>query len=136
MLSTILILSLVILLFLIIGYYIGKFVNDKKWEKKVPDIRKDAITKSKKVLTGLFSEQLAPFLPDFPWKPTEARFIGKPIDFIIFEGMDEKDIQKVIFVEVKSGKSRLSKHEKNLKDTIKDKKIEWVEYRIPEDLGK
>lgn len=80
--------------------------------------------------------QLAPYLPDFPYNPTEARFIGKPIDLIVFRGMDEKDIQEVIFVEVKSGKSRLNPIEKNLKEIIKNKEIRWVEYRIPEELNK
>jgi predicted Holliday junction resolvase-like endonuclease len=35
----------------------------------------------------VFSEQVAPFLPDFPedLKASEARFIGKPVDFLIFD---------------------------------------------------
>ena len=85
---------------------------------------------------GQFSEQLAPYLPDFPYSPTEARFIGKPIDFIIFEGMDNKEITAVKFVEVKSGKSSLSTHERKLKDVIINKNISWEEYRIPENLTK
>jgi len=34
--------------------------------------------KSRAVLGGQFSEQLAPFLPDFKYLPTECRFVGKP----------------------------------------------------------
>ncbi|GAH57636.1 unnamed protein product, partial [marine sediment metagenome] len=59
---------------------------------------------------------------------------GKPIDLIVFKGMDEKDINEVVFVEVKSGKAKLSPVEKKLKDTIKNKKVRWEEYRIPEEL--
>lgn len=92
--------------------------------------------KSRAVLGGQFSEQLAPYLPDFEYLPTECRFVGKPIDFIVFKGMDRKDIDEVVFVEVKSGKSKLSPSEKKLKKAIDEKKVKWVEYRIPEDVTK
>ena len=90
--------------------------------------------KSRAVLSGMFSEQLAPYLPDFNFKPTEVRFLGKPVDFIVFKGIDGKEINEIVFVEVKSGKSQLSKVEKSLKKTIENKKVSWEEYRIPEDL--
>ena len=88
------------------------------------------------MIGGQFSEQLAPYLPNFNFNPTECKFLGKPIDFIVFKGMDEKNINEVIFVEVKSGKAKLNTHEKNLKNTIDKKKVRWVEYRIPEELTK
>src|SRR3989338_5246538 len=132
--------AILILIILLIGYFIGKKAGigkaNREWENNVPNIREDAIKKSRAVLGGQFSEQLAPYLPDFPYSPTEARFIGKPIDFIIFEGMDNKEITAVKFVEVKSGKSSLSTHERKLKDVIINKNISWEEYRIPENLTK
>lgn len=117
-------------------FFFGQFLKNREWEAKVPDIRQDAIKKSRSVLGGQFSEQLAPYLPNFAHKPTEVRFIGKPIDFIVFKGMDEKNIEEVIFVEVKSGKSSLSSNERKLRDAINNKKIRWEEYRIDENITK
>ena len=132
-----LILAVALIIFIfIIGYLIGKYVSQKKFEEKIPQIRETAINQSRAVLSGQFSEQLAPYLPDFPYKPTEARFIGKPIDFVVFRGMDEKKIDEVVFVEVKSGKSQLSKVEKTLKSAVESKKISWREYKVPEELTK
>jgi len=129
---------IIFLLGLIIAYYlgnkIGKFRRDKYWESEIPNYRKDAIMKSRSVLGGQFSEQLAPYLPNFEYLPTECKFLGKPIDFIVFKGMDEKKIDEIVFVEVKSGNAKLNQHEKNLKDAIDKKKVKWVEYRIPEGL--
>ena len=125
-----------LIIFLFIGYLMGKYIAKKQFEEKIPGLREDAIKKSRAVLSGQFSEQLAPYLPDFPYKPTEARFIGKPIDFVIFKGMDEKKIDEVVFVEVKSGQSQLSKVEKSLKETIEKKNILWNEYQVPEDIVK
>ena len=135
-LSTILLIIVLVIIAILAGYLIGKLITDRKWNELLPGIREDAIKRSRAVLTGFFSEQLAPYLPDFPYSPTEARFIGKPIDFIVFKGMDEKDIKDVVFVEVKSGKASLSSHERKLRDIIKDKKVNWEEYRIPEKLTK
>ena len=119
-----------------LGYKSGYFRRDRYWELELPSYRKEAIMKSRAVLSGQFSEQIAPFLPDFPYLPTECRFVGKPIDLIVFKGMDDKDIKEVVFVEVKSGESKLSSHEKRLKEIIDKKRVRWEEYRIPEELTK
>ena len=130
-------LVLIFIFILIIGFLIGKRYADYLWKyKKMPELTEEAIKKSRAVLGGQFSEQLAPYLPDFKYSPTEVRFIGKPVDFIVFKGMDSKDISEVVFVEVKSGKSSLSTHERKLRDAIIDKKVSWEEYRIPEDVTK
>ena len=120
-----------------LGQKIGASRKHSEWENDLmPQHRKDAILKSRAVLGGQFSEQLAPYLPDFNFSPTECRFIGKPIDFIVFKGADNKKIEEVIFVEVKSGNSKVNAHEKNLKETIDKKRVKWVEYRIPDEVTK
>ncbi len=136
--TIILIIALLIGLFVAyrIGRKAGSFERDTYWEGEMPNHRRDAIMKSRAVLGGQFSEQLAPYLPDFDYLPTECRFIGKPIDFIVFKGMDGKDINEIVFVEVKSGNAKLNQHEKNLKETVDKKRVRWVEYRIPEELTK
>ena len=124
--------SFLVMAMLYIGFLIGNFVSKKQMEEKIPDIREEAIKQSRSVLAGQFSEQIAPYLPDFPYNPTEARFLGKPIDFIVFRGMDEKNIDEIVFVEVKSGKSALNGVQKSLKKSIENRKISWHEYRIPD----
>ena len=128
--------SIFVVIILYIGYRIGVLFGEERAKRKFNEmesaIRKDAISRSRAVLSGQFSEQLAPYLPDFPYKPTEVRFVGKPIDFIVFKGLDEKEPSEVVFVEVKSGKSRLSGVEKKLKDAVENKRVSWEEYRIPD----
>lgn len=128
------IILLAVILFL--GYLAGKYAANRQWKDKIPDLREDAVKQSRAVLSGQFSEQLSPYLPDFPYRPTEARFIGKPVDFIVFKGMDEKKISEVVFVEVKSGQSALNKVEKSLKSAIQNKNILWNEYKVPEEITK
>ena len=121
---------------LIIGYLIGHVVGthrrEKMWQTALPEHRADAIARSRAVLAGQFSEQLAPYLPDFPFNPSECKFIGKPVDFLVFHGLDQKNVTGVSFVEVKSGKSKLSSTEATVKEAILNGKVNWAEYRVPD----
>lgn len=137
---TIVLLAVLFLLGIVIAYLAGMKIatikRDRYWENELPNHRKDAVFRSRAVLSGQFSEQLAPFFPGFNFKPTECKFLGNPVDFIVFKGMDNKKIDEVVFVEVKSGNSKLSGIEKSLKETIENKNIRWEEYRIPEEVTK
>ena len=94
-------------------------------------VRKDAIKRSRSVIGGQLAEQVAPFLPGFPCNPGDARFIGKPVDFIAFPGMTEDNqVHEVLLIEVKTGKSALSGREKDVKKAVAEGRVRYVEYRV------
>ena len=79
----------------------------------------------------LVSEQMAPLLPGFPFDPGDCRFIGKPVDFLVFKGMNEREITEVIFLEVKSGAAKaLNDQEKKLREAIQAGRVRWAEYDV------
>ncbi len=117
-----------------IGMYLGSLQRDKYWEEQIPGIKKDSIERSRASLGGQFSEQLAPYLPNFKYKPTECKFLGKPVDLIVFEGLDEKEVTEIVFVEVKSGGSELNTVQRKIRDAVKAGRVRWDEYRIPREL--
>jgi len=103
----------------------------EEWKQRYEkEIRRDAIEKSKAVIAGKVSEHFIPYLPEFRYNPKDARFIGSPVDLIVFDGLDEGDSRKIVFVEVKSGKSTLSKRERLIRDAIEQKRVEWVVLRV------
>ncbi|MCQ2585063.1 MAG: Holliday junction resolvase [Treponema sp.] len=111
----------------ILGWIFGKVSSFSKMRK----IRKDAVTRSRAVIGGQVAEQVAPFLPEFPGNPGDCRFVGKPVDFVVFSGMTEKDsVDEILFVEVKTGGSALSEREKQVRDCIVKGRVRYVEYRI------
>jgi predicted Holliday junction resolvase-like endonuclease len=79
--------------------------------------RADAVKQSGATIRGNVTQHLIPYFPDFPWSPRDTRFIGTPIDLIIFSGLsEEKELDGIIFVEVKSGKTgALSESQKKVK---------------------
>ena len=117
-----------------IGVSSGSLQRDKYWEEQIPEIKKDSIERSRASLGGQFSEQLAPYLPNFKYKPTECKFLGKPVDLLVFEGLDEKEVTEIVFVEVKSGGSELNTVQRKIRDAVKAGRVRWDEYRIPKEL--
>jgi predicted Holliday junction resolvase-like endonuclease len=114
----------------VVAYFFGRLVRSGE----IKSHRADAISRSRAVLSGQFSEQLAPVLPGFLHNPNEVRFIGKPIDFVSFKGLDSRKIDEVVFVEVKSGDSKLSSIERSLKEAVEDGRVRWEEYRVDKEL--
>lgn len=93
-------------------------------------IRQDAIMRSQATISGQVHEQLLPILPDFPFNPRDARFLGSPVDLVIFDGLDAGQLARIVFVEVKTGGSGLSKRERQLRDVVAAGRVSWQEMRV------
>lgn len=111
----------------------GRAREDAEWRgRKLESVVKARLKQSRAVLGGLSSEQIAPLIPGFPYDPGDCRFVGKPVDFIVFRGMNQRQIAEVIFLEVKSGAARtLNEQEKKLRDVIRAGKVRWAEFDLP-----
>lgn len=73
---------------------------------------------------GKFIEHYIPWIKKiFPYDPKKFRFLGNPIDGILF-GDD-----KIYFMEFKTGKSGLNKKQRKIKKLIKNKKVGWKEIK-------
>lgn len=71
---------------------------------------------------------MVPFHKTFPFNPKDARFIGSPIDMIVFDGHSEKQDEITIWiVEVKTGNSRLTEGQQKIKTAVKNAQIRWFE---------
>src|SRR5882724_5875879 len=98
-------------------------------------IRKDAIEKSRAVILGKVSEHLVPFFPGFQHNPKDARFIGTPVDFVVFDGLDDGEVRGITFMEVKTGSSSLNTRERQVRNVVKQRAVEWEELRLPSVLS-
>ena len=116
---------------LIIGLLLG-LVYVLIWKARhTGAIRQDAIQRSLAVTVGKVSEQLVPYLPDFHFNPKDVRFLGSPVDLVVFDGLDAGSVRRVIFIEVKTGTSGLSTRERQVRDAIQAGNVEWTELRVP-----
>ena len=93
------------------------------------DARQSAIQQSRAVSRGQMYEQLVPHLPDFEFNPKDARFLGQPVDFVVFDGLDEGELRRIVFVEVKTGGAKLTRREALIRDAVREGRIAWKEVR-------
>lgn len=100
--------------------------------KKEKELRADAIRRSGNVIKGKRAEQLVPFDPAWPFDPRDCRFVGAPIDYVVFEGLSGGDLERVVFVEVKTGRSRLNKRERQVKEAIENSEFTFMQFRVKE----
>ncbi len=106
-------------------------VSLEQWKVEAEkEIRKDAIDKSQSVTMGKMTEHMVPYLPGFGFNPSDARFIGSPIDLVVFDGLGSDEVKKIVFVEIKTGASTLSTRERLVRDAIIEKRVEWLELKI------
>ena len=106
-----------------------------KWQAETEQARKAAINQSRAVLGGKFTEQMVPFFPDFKYDPTDVRFIGSPIDMVVFPGLAKGDPEEIVILEVKTGKSaQLTPAQKKIRQLVEDGMVRWDEiYRAVEE---
>jgi len=107
---------IILIEFLVIIILIVKIIDLRKSLKKI-NFSKSSLS----VKYGKTMEELAPFMKNYPYNPENFKFIGSPIDGIQF------DEDKIIFVEFKTGSSKLSKKQKKIKKMIEDKKLFFKE---------
>lgn len=98
--------------------------------KTLRDERAMSVKKSKSVILWEVYEKVLPFLPNFPYAPRDMTFVWKWIDYIVFDWLSDWNLKKIIFLEVKSGSSKLNTNEKMIRDKILENKIEYKEYKI------
>jgi predicted Holliday junction resolvase-like endonuclease len=99
-------------------------------EKEEEKIREDAIKRSARTLSGKTLERLVPFLKEFSHDPHDVRWLGDPIDLVIFDGNSQGDLKQITFCEIKSGESELTSIQRKIRELIKNKKVRWEEFRV------
>jgi len=119
---TIVLLAALAALALVLGFLLWK-------ARYTRAVREDAVQRSLAVTAGKVYEQLVPYLPDFPFNPKDVRFLGSPVDFVVFDGLSDGHVARVVFVEVKTGGAELSTRERRVRDAVLDARVEWYELR-------
>lgn len=133
-----LVLALVAVAFgLAIGFVVGRALTQRALElefrEREREVRQDSVDRSRSTLSGQVLERLAPHFPEFPYDPTDLRFIGTPVDYIVFDGLAEGEVQEVVFLEVKSGRSNLTTRERRVRDAVEAGAVRWDVYRVPDE---
>lgn len=106
-----------------------KSTIDSTVKDAVSRARKDSTTRQRAILKGQAMEQLAPYVhPDYQIK--DYKFLGDPIDYIIYKGMSEKseDIE-IILLDIKTGTAKLTSIQKKIKKAVEENRVSFKVFR-------
>lgn len=98
--------------------------------------REDALARSRAVLKGALAEQLAPIFKVFGYNPSDARFIGDPVDYVIFDGYTkvkeriEDTPITIVLADVKTGQASLTYEQRRIKQGIEKGLIKFKTIRM------
>ena len=105
---------------------------EPKHKKETEEIVAKRVGQSRAVIWGQSCESLVPWLPDFTYSPPDVKHFGAPIDLIIFDGMSQGNIRKIIFMEIKTGVSHITPRERQIQEAIQEGRVEFKLLRIKE----
>jgi len=105
-------LAIIILLVLWIKHLLN-IVDSLKFSKKSIEVKH-----------GNKIEQFIPFMKDYKYDSNYFRSLGSPVDGIQFEE------DEIIILEFKTGQSRLSEKQRNIKRIIEEGNVRFEEIRI------
>jgi predicted Holliday junction resolvase-like endonuclease len=99
--------------------------------------QKRSVNTSRAVLKGKMAEQLAPIMPEFQYLPSDAKFLGDPVDYVVFDGYtdfrdgegDAEDIE-VVLIDIKSGGARLTKGQQAIARAVQEGRVRFETIRI------
>lgn len=99
--------------------------------------QKRSVNTSRAVLKGKMAEQLAPIMPEFQYLPSDAKFLGDPVDYVVFDGYtdfrdgegDAEDIE-VVLIDIKSGGARLTKGQQAIACAVQEGRVRFETIRI------
>jgi len=86
--------------------------------------------KSSEIRLGQIGEHFAPLLDDFPYDSKNARFLGSPIDFVVFD----YDNDRVVLLEFKTGNSKETKKQRQIKDIVRSGNVFYEVMRVNKDV--
>ncbi|MGI8726972.1 MAG: Holliday junction resolvase-like protein [Solirubrobacterales bacterium] len=130
-LTAIAVLSSVAAIWLAISYarYRVAFRYD---EADLRTARTDAAGRSRAVRGGRAVEQMAPLLAPFAerFDSADARFLGAPVDYVVFDGLAAGELREVVLVEVKTGGGKLNANERRVREAVAEGRVSYELIRL------
>ncbi len=116
-----------------------EFAEEKRLA--VEQAKKRSRTSQRNQIKGQLGERFTPFMGGFPYNPSDCRFLGEPIDFIIFNNLHECSdglvpIEEVelIIADVKTGDARLSQRQRILQYIIENGQVRFETFRVADEV--
>jgi predicted Holliday junction resolvase-like endonuclease len=113
------------------GFFVGALVVGARALLGRRRAVREAMDRMRPVLKGKIAEQLAPHLAqDFVWSAADARFLGDPIDYVVFDGYADGDEVEVVLVEIKTQNASMSAGQRRIRRAVEAGRVRFVQIRM------
>lgn len=115
-----------IVAWLIIWFLVAKiqfFQRQRKASKK-------AVKHSKATTLWYVSEKIAPLLPSFPYHVKDLVYMGKGVDYIVFDWLHKGRVDQIVLLEIKTWSWRLNTNEKRIKNAVDNHRVTYKVWRM------
>lgn len=96
----------------------------------VKSARSSAAKQSRSVILWDVNEKLAPALPWFPYDFKDMVFIGKWIDYLVFDWLASWHLRRIVLLEIKSWTSLLNRNESSIKAAVWEWLVSYEVFRV------
>ena len=102
----------------------------------VVSARRQSAEQSRAVLKGKMAEQMAPLLPGFAYWPADARFLGDPVDYVVFNGYSTLKDEgadgevEIVILDIKQGKSMLTDGQRQIAKAVEAGRVRFEVVRV------
>ena len=105
-----------------------------EYNKKVEKLKTRKISategaekKSLEVGFGKALEKMVHLHKDFNFPVEDCSFLAEPLDVIIFNGVATNNVNHITFMEIKTGGANLNKHQRMIRNAVRDHKVKAEE---------
>lgn len=105
--------------------------KESKFKKKEREMREKAIEKGRAQVPTLVKQCFDDCLSQITYDPYDIKALWHPMDFVVFNGLNEKkDVDNIIFLSRKTKDKDLNGVRKTIEKTIKNEEYDWRIARV------
>lgn len=106
------------------------------WAREEKRVRREIARLSRAEVKEAVEEELVEAVHKFPFNASEARFIGHPVEYVIFDGYtackdgQSSELSSVVFVDVVTDRRALLLDAQLVRECISGGRVHWLTYQI------
>jgi len=104
--------------------------KEEKFDEKEQKLRNEAAERGRKRVPGMIRKSMEPCLAQLKLNPYDIKLISHPVDFVVFEGLNDNDLSSITFLSKKTPNLQLAALRKEVSRAVEKKEYDWKTARV------
>jgi predicted Holliday junction resolvase-like endonuclease len=61
-----------------------------------------------------------------------CHWVGQPIDYLVFDGLDAGELRRIVLLEIKTGGAQMNARERQVRNAVQHARVEYDIFRLDE----